>query len=231
MKNQAFDFSVNLLQAIIWRYNDASNLIGLLTAKQNWYNVNQTAFWQNWVTNVFDLRTANEFGCAVWSIILGVPLSITQQPDYLTKPVFGFGFDTGGFTYRKNFNRGNFAIRNQTTVNLTLAQQRLVLRLRYCQLMTRGNVLQINSFMKYIFSDLGLVYVVDNGNMEATYVFTFALPSQLQFVLQNYDILPRPSGVKIRYIVLPDPHWGFGQYRLNFNGANGGANFAGGTLS
>lgn len=223
MQKQEFDFSVNLLQSIIWRYNQADNLIGILTAKQTWYDNEQTSFWQDWITNVFDLRTANDFGCAVWSIILKLPISITQEPDYLTKPVFGFGADGGGFTYRKNFNRGNFAVRSQSTINLTLAQKRLVLQLRYAQLICRGNVVQINQLMKYIFRDYGLVYVLDSLNMEfADYVFTFALPSELVQVLTFYDLLPRPAAIGVRYVVIPDLRWGFGPYRKNFNHGNFG---------
>src|ERR1700733_14966336 len=70
---QQFDFSVNLLQAILWQYNDAINLQALLEAKDSWYFNNQTQFWNHWFNNVFNLATANDFGLAVWSIILGQP--------------------------------------------------------------------------------------------------------------------------------------------------------------
>jgi len=224
MLNQAFDFSVNLLQAILWRYNNASNLVGLLTKKQAWYDAEQSAFWSDWITNVFDLRTANEFGCAVWSIILGVPLAVTQQPDYLTKPVFGFQTDAGPFSYRVNFNRGNFAVRNQSTISLTLAQQRLVLQLRYAQLITRGNVVNINKIMAYIFRSLGSVYVEDTLDMgPAIYNFDFALPSEVAFVLASYDILPRPAGIGVKIVIEPDLHWGFGAFRKNFGHGGYGA--------
>ena len=75
---QSFDFSVNLLQALLWEYNEASNLQSILTQKQAWYNTNQSNFWNNWIVNVFDMRTANEFGLTVWSIILDLPLFYSQ---------------------------------------------------------------------------------------------------------------------------------------------------------
>jgi hypothetical protein len=70
---QSFDFSVNLLQALIWRYNKVERLLALLQSKQDWFDTNQEGFWSDWFNNVFNLDTANEFGCNVWAIILGIP--------------------------------------------------------------------------------------------------------------------------------------------------------------
>lgn len=71
---QEFDFSINLLEALIWQYNNAPRLESLLRQKQTWYDVNNRDFWQDWLRDVFDLRTANTFGLRVWSIILGLSL-------------------------------------------------------------------------------------------------------------------------------------------------------------
>lgn len=221
MKNQQLSLSVKLLEAILWQYNDAPNLISLLTQKQAWYDANQTYFWTNWIQDVFDLRTANDFGCVVWSIILGIPLAVVLEPDYLDKDVFGFGAGVGG--YRVNFNRGNFARRRQTTINLTIEQKRLVLQLRYFQLISRGTVPQTNAFLTRLFADYGTAYVLDPLDMgDIVYVFGFALPSALQFVLTSYDLLPRPAGCGVRYVVIGQLHWGFGTYRRNFNRGNFG---------
>lgn len=66
------DFSVNLLNHILWQYDQAKNLKSLLTQKSAWINENLADFWANWYTDVFDLNTANEFGLAVWGRILNV---------------------------------------------------------------------------------------------------------------------------------------------------------------
>lgn len=218
MKNQEFDFSVDILQALLWRWNNAPNLTSLLMSKQTWYDENQTDFWNDWFTNVFDLTTANDFGCAVWAIILKIPLAVIAPPDYLTKPVWGFG------THHKNFNRGNFAIQKQTTLPLTLAQKRLVLQLRFLQLITRGTVTEINRDIATIFArnGFGSVYVLDGLDMTCDYVFTFVIPSALNFVLLNYDILPRPAGVKLNIRTTVRSTFGFGSAHMNFNRGNFG---------
>lgn len=213
MNIQQFDFSVNLMRALLWQHNEALRLETLLALKQNWYDIEARDFWENWVRDVFNLQTANDFGLAVWAIILGVPLSSGDTPDDPDKPIFGFADDD------VNFDNGNFAA--WLGLPLTTAQRRLILRLRFFQLTTRGTVPEINAFMSTLFSDLGTVYVSDGLDMSARYVFGFPLSPDLEAVLAGFDLLPRPAGVKVDYAVIPDAEgWGFGRYHLNFNNGN-----------
>jgi hypothetical protein len=215
MRVQALDFSVDLLRNLLWQYNDATRLQRLLELKQAWYDENQTKFWTDWVHDVFDLATANDFGLSVWAIILNVPLVVTPPPNG-NKPIWGFG--TGNT--RVNFNNGNFAA-TSSSFGLTTAQKRLVLRLRYFQLVTRGAAPEINAFMAYLFSDQGTVYVADTGGMKARYVFSFPPNSALELVLRSYDLLPRPAGVGADFVVIGESDgWGFGRYRTNFTNGN-----------
>ena len=210
---QTFDFSVDLMRALLWQYNDAARLEALVRQKQTWYDANQAAFWENWVTDVFDLRTANDFGLAVWSIILDTPLVIASPPDPDDKPVWGFGI------YRENFNNGNFA--SLSNSGLSTEQKRLVLRLRYFQLVTTGAVPEINAFFAYLFADLGPAYVKDGYAMNGLYVFEFPLSSELEAVLTEFDLLPRPAGVKVDYVIIGDADgFGFGRYHENFTNGN-----------
>lgn len=90
---QSFDYSVDLLRSVLWAYNEAENLQGLLNAKQTWYDKNHVEFWESWITDVFDLRTANDFGLSVWAVILDLPLfgdNAVSPPEYPA-----IGFDTG----------------------------------------------------------------------------------------------------------------------------------------
>lgn len=210
---QEFDFSVDLLRALLWQYNDAARLQSLLQQKQDWYDVNQTEFWENWIRDVFDLRTANDFGLAVWAIILDIPLVVNSQGDLPGKPIWGFG------QYRKNFNNGNFA--STTTSRLTTAQRRLVLQLRYFQLTTRATVREINAFLAYVFAPFGKAYVNDGLDMTARYVFEFIIPSELQMILTEFDLLPRPAAVKIGFVSFDaTEEWGVGPYNQNFENGN-----------
>jgi hypothetical protein len=216
MRVQALDFSIDLLQAILWQYNDAAKLQSILEQKQTWYDENYSEFWEDWYRDVFDLRTANDFGLSVWAILLNIPLTITSGGTPSTN-LWGFG------PFRKNFNRGTFAP-STSGIKLTTTQKRLVLRLRYFQLVTRGAVPEINRFLDYVFEDFGKVYILDGLDMTINYVFTFLPPSQLRFVLESYDVLPRPAAVGVNYVVLVRDTFGFGPFHTNFNRGNFGSN-------
>ena len=212
---EEFDFSVNVLQALLWRHNDASHLQALLQSKQDWYANNVTQFWEDWCANVFNLTTANDFGLSVWAQILGVPLTLIIPPN--AGPQFGFGPASNG---RFNFNNGNFGA-SQAGVGLTLDQKRVLLRLQYYKLISRCTVPEINENMKAILGQYGNVYVLDGNNMAyTTYVFGFTPNSALQFILENYDVLPRPAAVGVKYIVSTRPAFGFGAFNQNFNNGN-----------
>lgn len=217
MRNQAFDFSVDLMQSLLWQYNEAVNLQTLIAEKQEWYNINQTEFWENWFIDVFNLQSCNDFGLDVWSKILNIPLQV-GLPINFNKPIFGFNSNV------KNFNNGNF-VRPGASLAFTVPQKRLLLRLRYFQLVTTGAIPEVNDFLALVFAEPGLaytgkVYLLDGLNMSITYVFTAYIPYQLIFMFQNYDILPRCNGVKRKIVVQTGKIFGFGPFNQNFNNGN-----------
>lgn len=213
-KIQGFNnFAVDISQSILWQYDNAANLLSLISAKQSWYYLFQTSFWGNWYEDVFNLSSVDTFGAAIWSIILDVPL-LVAEPINLEQPVWGFNkyntvFPTLLNTYL-NYENGNFLPYNPDLV-LTLQQQRWMLRLRYFQLSTLTNIAgintvnnySINTFLNYLCVDndigyTGTIYVVDNLDMTVTYTFTgFNFPENLVHVLLALDIFPRPAGVAL----------------------------------
>lgn len=214
---QQFDFSVDLLRAILWQCNNAINLQALLDAKDAWYQQNQTEFWTNWIENVFDLRTANDFGLAVWSIILGQPTYISNAASPTDYPSWGFG------AFHKNFTRGNFASNTGNTYQLPTETARLLLQLRYFQLTSSGTVPEINRMLKYVFANYGSAYLEDRLDMTQRYVFRFPLSSNLILLFENFDVLPRPAGVGSSYYQATISYFGFGVFHTNFGNGNFGA--------
>lgn len=203
---QEFDYSVDLLRALLWQYEEAPGLQAILRQKSDWYTVNQTDFWTDWETDVFDLTTANEFGCAVWGVILGIPLSLSL-PGTGSRPVFGFGI------HNRNFGWGNFGRLSAGVASLTLEQKRIILRLRYLQLISDGSAVWSNFVMREIF---GGGYVLDPGDMTAVYVFTTGISGTFQQVLLDFDLLPRPAGVKITILPVDIEVFGFGPTNQNY---------------
>lgn len=214
---QDFDSSVNLLQAILWQYEDAEKLLSIARAKQAWIENNQTEFWSSWYRDVFNIETANAFGLSVWGRILNIKMQVIEAPQPSKVP-FGFG------SFNANFNNGNFGVLSDQSIGLTLEQQRTIVRMRYFQLTSRCTTPEINEFLKGLFGDQGTVYVIDSYDMSfVTFLFTFTPDSHLQFILENYDLLPRPAAVGAQWVVQREPAFGFGPYNLNFTNGQFGA--------
>ena len=190
-----FDSSVDLVRALLWQHDNATALRSLIESKQDWYNINQTTFWANWYRDVFNVDTANDFGLAVWGRILNVGLGL-QVDSTIGIPHFGFGI------YHLNFNNGNFARATSGEQALSTDQKRLIIRLRYYQLISRGTVVEINEAMTRIFGDLGQVFVRDPLDIsKITYVFKFTPSSRVRLILDRMNLLPRPSGIGSEYVI------------------------------
>lgn len=209
---QFLDLTVNLMQAVLWQYNDATNLQGIIANENEWYYENQTQFWQAWIANVFDLRTANEFGLSVWSIILGLPNFINAGSNE-NEPIFGFD-GSGGV----NFDNGILGSSGETVV-LPIETQRLGLQFRYFQLCSSGTVPEINRFLAYIFGGPNKAWLIDHGDMTQTYIFNFPVTWDFAYLLNNFDLLPRPAGVGSSWIDATLMYFGFDAAHPNFDNA------------
>lgn len=212
---QPFDPGYDLSEVLLWQYNEAVRLQSLILAENTWYATNQGQFWTDWWRDVFNLDTANEFGLAVWARILNIPLAIAQ--DWTPRPVWGFD------PHSLNFTRGNFGPDSTGVVVLTVEQRRLVLKLRAFQLVGNGTPLAAAAFLNKLFAAEGPVRVLDGLDMTVTYVFGFVPPSAVLFVLNQYDLLPRPAGVEAKILINPADSWGFAPYHPNFEHGNFGA--------
>lgn len=215
---QPFSQSVNVLPSILWQYENADKLVRLIQSQQAWIDENQNKFWSDWFRDVFDVDTANSFGLSVWARILGINLAVTTTPT-VGNTSWGFGAN------RRNFGNGNFGRDRDGQISLSLDQQRLVIKLRLAQIIVRPTAYYINEMLEAVLNtDDRKVYAYDTLDMEyVVYVFDFAPDSQLRFILENYDLLPRPSGVGVQWIVASRPAWGLGPNRLNFNNGTFGA--------
>ena len=207
MTVEEFDFNIDSLQVLLWQYNDALNIQSLIEKKQTWTNINVSQFINDWYTNVFNLETANDFGLQVWAIILGVKFSVLSQT-----PTLVFGFEGG-----QNFLNGSFFPSVDNI--LTTEQKRTILRFRYLELTTNANLDKLQSAVSNI---LPGSKVLDGLDMSLLITYPTYPDSQTIYIIQNFDIFPRPAGVKIGY-VFNYSHWiGFNNSGSNFNYANFG---------
>ena len=208
---QTFDNSIDVLKVIPWEYDQAPNLVGLLTKKQEWYKENYSDFWDDWEKNVFNLDTANDFGLNVWSIILDLPLYTRDDSRPVDHPAFGFSQFGIGFDQTNS----QFAISSNAFKNLTLDQRRQLLKLRWYNITSDGSMSAINQALYNVFGTS--VYCLDGEDMTIIYIFTVPQPQIMMNLFGQLDILPRPSGVLAEILVKPNDSFGFAPYGLNFD--------------
>jgi len=213
MKIQGFESSIDVLRALMWRHNEAVNLQSLGSNKQDALDVLNNDFWEDWYNDVFNLQTANAFGLTVWSIILGISITVSPDPEVNPNNSWGFG------PFRKNFNNGNFSPSIDPIV-LNPEQARTVLKLRYYQMITRSTVPECNEIAVDVFGPG--VYVLDGNDMTMSYVFGSALDEDTQFIIEEFDLLPRSSGVGVNIVIEPNTGFGYGEFRFNYSNAGYG---------
>lgn len=206
------EFHVNLMRTVLWQYENAPKLKSLVQSEQDWADKNMTEFWKNWFRDVFNLKTANDFGLSVWSRILNIQLTINRP-----KRVSGiFGFSTN----HKNFGNGNFGRGKTQDISVTTEQARKILLLRWFQLTSRPTIANINEALEIVFG-AGVAYVQDNLDMSnQLFMFTERPDYQTIDMLKNTDLLPRPSTVGSAIAVQPRAGFGFGIHHLNFKNGN-----------
>lgn len=79
-----YDPSIDLLKHIFWQYNNAPAFNSIINAKQSWFNTNQKEYWLDWVNNVLNITTANDYGLAIWGILLGIPRTYIVNGDNMS---------------------------------------------------------------------------------------------------------------------------------------------------
>ncbi len=191
----SLDLNVNLLRSILWQYENADKLKAIVIGQQEWINENHTSFWSDWIRDVFNLKTANAFGLAVWARILNVPLTIEREGGL--DDVFGFGVE------HENFNNGGFGVAAGAIDNVSVEQARKILLARYFTLTYAPTVTNINMILEVLFGE-GAAYVVSSIDMRhITYVFIGEPDYRTRELLKNVDFLPRPSAVGVDFTILP----------------------------
>ena len=188
------NFEVDLLSALDWQRSNAPIIKQLVKNQQAWLDANHAKFWNDWINNVFTLGAADEFGLAVWSIILDEQVYGYSGPspvgDY-----FGFSEDS------ENFYDGNFAVDDGYTYEFTLEQKRILLQLKaYKVLAVSGPVGQINTALPNIFGSR-TVTCFDNLDMTFTYKITDSNLFDFINEIMARDLFPRPIGIEIKEIL------------------------------
>lgn len=156
-------YEVEISRSLKWMHNKAPAMTSLVLAKERWYDANQKQFWASWLADVFDLRTANDFGMLVWCMILGVPSD--QFSFSPPKHQFAYGAERENFVWTgartpegvpydplANDIGGNFSAGRSGSV-YDPEEIRRLLQIRYAALISDGSISFVNYMLRWVFND------------------------------------------------------------------------------
>lgn len=165
------DWIIDLQKSILWQYDKAQKLSDIIIEKGKWYKTNVTDFIVDFFWNIFNLRTANDFGLNIWGKILNFPRQI----------VLSYGEHAG------------------EVYELSKEQYRFLLIGQILKFQMDATIPEINKYLSVIFpNNNGSCYVIDNQDMTINYSIAEGfLTDEIKVLVDNYEFLPRPAGVKI----------------------------------
>ena len=215
-----YNCEINLLSALDWQRSGADIAKKFIENEQGWLKINHCDFWNNWKKNVFSLATANDFGLAVWSIILDENISGSVAPSLNQDFDLGFNIDDENF-FDGTFEVGSFASKNEGSYEFTTDQKRILLQLKAFKVLAMGGpIYQTNQAMANIFGT-GVILAFDNFNMSYIYQLRESTLSNFIVEINRRDLLPRPVGIEISEIrIVASSTFGFSEFDENFNNGN-----------
>ena len=77
MKVYDLNFYWNSMRSLLWQYDNAEKVKQLIKNEQDFYNASTQYFWNDFISNVINLDTANDFGLSLWGMLLDI-----QRPTY-----------------------------------------------------------------------------------------------------------------------------------------------------
>lgn len=173
---------INLIQNILWQYEQAENLKGLITQKDKWYKTNVNTFWQEIITNFLNIQNANDWGLNLWGKILDV-------------------------TRIYNVNGTLTTISPELYRRLILGKLQLI---RSNGTVPEINKYLNFIFSPYVTETSPATTVRDNLDMTITYVFHFDPTDEELALIYSRKFLPTPAGVEDKvYIMNPNEIFGF----------------------
>ena len=173
--------------------------------------VSMDDFEDSFIDEVWDVLSAGTYGLDVWGKIVGIGRYITASS---SGGFFGFqgtATSAANATFPHPFNTKPFYSGTQETTNVRLgddAYRTLILAKAFSNI-SIGTIPDINKFLTILFKNRGKAYVVNNRDMTITIVVNFTLFQYEKSLLQNYNVMPIPSGVLLSVTTALGDYFGF----------------------
>lgn len=179
------------VEATIQEQYANSPILMRLIRSMNGY-LDQTANFDAFFYNIWDIDTASGYGLDVWGRIVGVTrvLNVPGAVQY-------FGFNEADDDDIVGFNQAPFYSGQANTSNYSLTDEafRTLIFAKALANITNGSIQSISQILMNLFGDQGECWCTDGLDMTMTYTFNFALTPVDQAIVAQSGVLPRPPGV------------------------------------
>lgn len=184
---KAFDEIIEQIQAQYRDTNIKELISGIIEIKRKYIYMAIKSL----LNDNLSISTAKGVGLDLWGNLLHLSRYIPSDKgdNYAYFNFNSKNFKTNGGLIFYNANRPNYG----TLDDLYYRQLLLIVYQGY---FLNSSIPTLNQFTLESLADYGSVYVRDSTDMSyQVYLFNSQIPKWLNFMMSNYDILPRPAGV------------------------------------
>lgn len=171
-----FTFDANLIQNVLWQYDNAAVLKSLVNSKNEWYSENLNGFWQQIIDDFLNINTANDWGLNLWGRILKV------------KRLY-------------NVNGQQISLSTELYRRLILGKIQLI---RSNGTIPEINKYLNFVFSPYITPTAFAAFAQDVYDMRIVYVLNFEPSDEELALIYSREMLPTPAGVEDKIYLMPE---------------------------
>lgn len=199
---------------ILTQYSASNRILSIIDTFNQ--AVSLSDFTDEFIEKVWDITTCETFGLDMWGKVVGVSRYIRAEID---NDCFGFSEADDGGGYPSPFGDSPFyaGIQETETVRLSNDAYRTLVLCKAFSNISIATIKDINKFLTMLFLDRGRAFCVDYGDMKMGIICEFKLEPYEISILQNYDVLPIPSGVLAMVRQVVSPYFGFSEDAYPFN--------------
>lgn len=159
-------------------------------------------FIEQFLTLVWDVRTAEGYGLDVWGKIVGVSRRLTVSDNFQHLGFSEALLESHTVTDPQPFNQAPFYTGETSTETVELSDPiyRKLIMMKAMSNITDCTIPNINRMLVYMFGDSGRAYVTNDGPLKMSYVFEFPLSVAELAIIQSSGALPSPPGVSVSIV-------------------------------
>lgn len=201
---------------ILTQYSASDKLLSIISTFDQAVSLDD--FTDTFIKDVWDISTNLTYGLDVWGKIVGVTRFIRAK---IENNSFGFSEANSGDEkqYPSPFNDEPFyaGVQETETVRLSDDAYRTLIMCKAFSNISIATIPEINKFFSILFRGRGKAFCTDYGDMTMGIVCEFDMAPYERSILENYDVLPIPSGVLVFSHQISPPYFGFAGDAYPFN--------------